>query len=528
MMTGDMRRQSAIVLLVFANDRSNERRFLPNLAREQRELHDIFERLLEVGAIEDLRILWNATVRDLLAMFRKGRFRGRIPILHFAGHASGSALMFENAQGTPSSTNAGALADYLGQQSGLILVFLNGCSTQGQILGLRTAGIKAVVATSRAVEDDVAAEFARQFYVELAQRPLRNAFETAKAAVRAIGCERSRELVVEEGKGREEEEENDTWILACDPAYDAWTLNPPGARSSWARHRVPWLLALSLALLVSSIAGSMFMANSEPNPAVREAPRHDSSEQKAPSMEAASNLVVEANPVHQIPYGKAFFAESLPFPTGMTVVPTRQYQIHHKILGSDGLAAPEAGQSYPIRVFLRNHGDLDALITNVRVDIVAYTALPDRYIVFWDPKGLENVTTLPVLLNEHEPVEALPPLTTFRVGGNDTELLIIDIRSGAPGMYEFKIVIAYDNGLFVETDGLQVMIPDDRDSRGVYVTGAPSRVKQQLARQLLEVTSERYLQLTSAKPLPISAADVSELADGADALRSSILGHTEP
>ncbi len=48
------------------------------------------------------------------------------------------------------------------------MVFLNGCSTKGQVERLLQLGIKAVVATSASVEDDKATAFAEYFYKKLA------------------------------------------------------------------------------------------------------------------------------------------------------------------------------------------------------------------------------------------------------------------------------------------------------------------------------------------------------------------------
>ena len=44
--------------------------------------------------------------------------------------------------------DAAGLAAFLGQQRGLQLVFLNGCSTQAQVKGLLEAGVGVVIATA--------------------------------------------------------------------------------------------------------------------------------------------------------------------------------------------------------------------------------------------------------------------------------------------------------------------------------------------------------------------------------------------
>jgi len=77
---------------------------------------------------------------------------------------------------TGSAAQASGLAGYLGRQTGLVLVFLNGCCTEPQVRQVRQAGVKAVVATTAAIHDEVAAEFAKAFYAELAARSLRDVF----------------------------------------------------------------------------------------------------------------------------------------------------------------------------------------------------------------------------------------------------------------------------------------------------------------------------------------------------------------
>lgn len=64
---------------------------------------------------------------------------------------------------------AGGLAAYLGRQRGLVLVFLNGCSTEPQQQMLIDAGVPCVIATSRAISDMAAAQFAIYFYNSLAK-----------------------------------------------------------------------------------------------------------------------------------------------------------------------------------------------------------------------------------------------------------------------------------------------------------------------------------------------------------------------
>ena len=94
--------------------------------------------------------------------------RHRIAIFHYAGHADEGRLMLEKALGSADgSAHAEGLAGLLGGQRGLKLVFLNGCSTLPQVDLLLGAGVPAVIATSRAINDLVARDFAITFYEAL-------------------------------------------------------------------------------------------------------------------------------------------------------------------------------------------------------------------------------------------------------------------------------------------------------------------------------------------------------------------------
>ena len=77
-------------------------------------------------------------------------------------------LMLEAALGSADgAAHAEGLAGLLGDQRGLKLVFLNGCSTLPQVDLLLGAGVPAVIATSHAINDPVARDFAIAFYQAL-------------------------------------------------------------------------------------------------------------------------------------------------------------------------------------------------------------------------------------------------------------------------------------------------------------------------------------------------------------------------
>ena len=123
----------------------------------------------------------------MLDTLQDARYRDRVAIFHYGGHADGYGLLLESAAGRIAAADAGGLAAFLGRQRGLKLVFLNGCSTGAQVRGLLEAGVAAVVATSQAIDDAAAVEFAARFYAALgAGAAVQRAFDEAAAAV-ALG-----------------------------------------------------------------------------------------------------------------------------------------------------------------------------------------------------------------------------------------------------------------------------------------------------------------------------------------------------
>jgi CHAT domain-containing protein len=106
----------------------------------------------------------------------------QVQIFHYGGHANGSALQLEQGAGNAQVASSTGLAQLLGQQTELKLVFLNGCATQGQVELLLKSGVKAVIATSVPINDMMAVEFAEQFYQSLTnQASIAHSFTTARA-----------------------------------------------------------------------------------------------------------------------------------------------------------------------------------------------------------------------------------------------------------------------------------------------------------------------------------------------------------
>jgi hypothetical protein len=164
-----------ILFLAFANE---EGRFLDALKAESSALYKILHPLENAGQLLIVREE-STNAEELFNTFR--RYKDRMLIFHFAGHAGNNLLGLEDLQ-----ADAAALAPLFEEQRDTLkLVFLNGCATRGQVNRLHQLGIKAVIATSRPVEDQSALFFAETFYTALAggQYSLREAFAHARAAL---------------------------------------------------------------------------------------------------------------------------------------------------------------------------------------------------------------------------------------------------------------------------------------------------------------------------------------------------------
>jgi hypothetical protein len=160
-----------IIYLTFANDPDDH---LELLKEESRRLYGALE---ELDRKEYLKLMREEStqIKDIFDVFTKNK--GRVAIFHYAGHATGTRLDLEKGHG-----DAGGLAKLLGEQEGLQLVFLNGCSTYDQVKTLLEAGVPAVIATDVPIEDRKAMEFAEQFYESLAnRRTIEQSFKMAEA-----------------------------------------------------------------------------------------------------------------------------------------------------------------------------------------------------------------------------------------------------------------------------------------------------------------------------------------------------------
>jgi hypothetical protein len=167
-----------VVLLAFANDPDDR---LKNLRRERQSIERALFHADDSQAIKLVKAEQTST--DYL--FEQFSVHAdRVAIFHYGGHANGGALRLESEAGAAETAHAGGLAQLLGLQKGLKLVFLNGCATKGQVKLLLDKGVQAVIATAVPIDDLMATEFAEQFYTELGRgQPVGRAFNTASSFV---------------------------------------------------------------------------------------------------------------------------------------------------------------------------------------------------------------------------------------------------------------------------------------------------------------------------------------------------------
>ena len=209
------RKHRPVILYAFANDPQGSLR----LGYEQNSIEEVFQdvednwkiKLVSLGYVT-LDILY-----DNLA-----RYNDRILLFHFAGHSSSESLDFIGGKGDPSG-----IASVLGQQKELKLVFLNGCANQDQVELLIQAGVKCIVATSEAIDDNIAVRFSGRFYKSLAAGlTLQESFDAAESFV---SNHFDKEIGLQRGLDISKNSEQFPWVLhPTDGTVLNWSFNKYG------------------------------------------------------------------------------------------------------------------------------------------------------------------------------------------------------------------------------------------------------------------------------------------------------------
>ncbi|MEZ5038396.1 MAG: CHAT domain-containing protein [Saprospiraceae bacterium] len=152
-----------VILIAFANENYNTSNYLRNLPIESIGLRSLLLKAEEDNLCEFL-IIENATFEQIIQIFQQKKYRDRIAVFHFAGHAGAQQLFMNNKSGVMQARYSDGLVSFLASQPALKLVFLNGCHTEQIGQALISAGIPAVIGTSSAILDEVASDLSLSFY----------------------------------------------------------------------------------------------------------------------------------------------------------------------------------------------------------------------------------------------------------------------------------------------------------------------------------------------------------------------------
>lgn len=157
-----MKPQTPVIFLAFANEMTDQG-FLRGLSIELKKILRTLEPAVQAQRCH-VKILPAATQEEIVEVFQDEWYRDRIMIFHYGGHAAENQLWLEGQDGDNQAFFSQGLARFLGAQSGLKLVFLNGCATGEHAQLLHASKIPAVITTSRKISDEQAQDFASVFY----------------------------------------------------------------------------------------------------------------------------------------------------------------------------------------------------------------------------------------------------------------------------------------------------------------------------------------------------------------------------
>lgn len=214
-----------IIFLAFANDRQDNARYLRNLPKELDEIRKALDRAVMQGICEVI-FEANTTADEILDIFQDSRYKDRIAIFHFGGHADGYQLLLESAEGGSAVAHGEGLVSFLARRNSLQLVFLNGCATEQQAKQLVDLGIPAVISTSSSINDDIATSLAVRFYSAIENaNDLQTAWEDSVDSIKITqGSGNVRGLY---RKDSVDTSDDFPWNLGISPDYDyikAWNL----------------------------------------------------------------------------------------------------------------------------------------------------------------------------------------------------------------------------------------------------------------------------------------------------------------
>lgn len=159
------------VFLAYANQND------PSLPALEQEFEQVRGLLMPLFAKDYIRLVPFGKITTDQLVQTLDTHRGQLSIFHFSGHAAGDRIELSDGAGF-----SDGLAQLLGSEPHLQLVFLNGCATKDQVAALLKHGVAAVIATAAPVEDQRAAFFAISFYRALVNKQtVLKAFQFARS-----------------------------------------------------------------------------------------------------------------------------------------------------------------------------------------------------------------------------------------------------------------------------------------------------------------------------------------------------------
>ncbi len=204
-----------VIFLAFANDREDNAKYLRNLPVELSQIREALKEAEKNNLCEVVERA-NVSINAIFDIFQDNRYRDRIAIFHYGGHADSYQLLLENLDlsglgnptGLKQTAHGEGLVSFLSKQKGLTLVFFNG----------------AVIGTSSEIDDTAATQLATRFYKGLGQQmPLQQAWEQAIDEVKTIKGDKVRGLYRKESNPQDKK--GFPWeIYSNDEQATAWKL----------------------------------------------------------------------------------------------------------------------------------------------------------------------------------------------------------------------------------------------------------------------------------------------------------------
>ena len=167
-----------IIFLAFANEKVEGQRYLRKLSIELNGIYDDALREAERRNMCEVITRSSVTLEQIKSVFEDDRYRDRIAVFHFGGHADGYQLLLRTDDAQNETAHAEGLVSFLSRQQNLQLIFLNGCTTHQQCKELSEKDIPYVIGTENSIADNIACQLAIEFYKALAQQmPIQRAWE---------------------------------------------------------------------------------------------------------------------------------------------------------------------------------------------------------------------------------------------------------------------------------------------------------------------------------------------------------------